>query len=110
MAIRVRKLAKELNRSPTEVLGVLHAIGFTRFRNVNDMLSDQIVSRLKRRYATMSNLCRFRLHRRLSAQTRGLNRHKEQVYSESDLDLTLSQLLGESSVEEEVAPTEQPVN
>ena len=111
MAIRVRKLAKELNRSPTEVLGVLHAIGFTRFRNVNDMLSDQIVSRLKKAIRNHVEPVSIQTASTAVRANQGSEpSHKEQVYSESDLDLTLSQLLGESSVEEEVAPTEQPVN
>ncbi len=48
MAIRVRKLAKELNSDPWVVLGLLHAIGFGRFRLPDDMLSDAVVDAVKR--------------------------------------------------------------
>ncbi|MCB9671977.1 MAG: hypothetical protein H6736_13070 [Alphaproteobacteria bacterium] len=46
MAIRVRKLAKRLGRTPVEVLGVLHAIGIDRYRSPEDMLSDVIEQKL----------------------------------------------------------------
>lgn len=48
MAIRVRKLAKELDRSPGDVLGLLIAIGFPRYRSAEDMLPDDLVDRVKR--------------------------------------------------------------
>lgn len=48
MAIRVRKLAKELNRSPWDVLGVLHALGYRRYRSPEDMLSGPALDRLRK--------------------------------------------------------------
>jgi hypothetical protein len=48
MAIRVRKLAKELNRSPADVIGLLIAIGFPRYRTSEDMVPDELIDRLKR--------------------------------------------------------------
>ena len=47
MAIRVRKLAKELNRDAAEVLGVLAAIGITRYRSPEDMLTGPIEAKLR---------------------------------------------------------------
>ena len=47
MAVRLRKLAKELRRDPAELLGILHALGFARFRSPHDMLSDPIVGQLR---------------------------------------------------------------
>lgn len=48
MSVRIRKLAKELNRSPSEVIGVLHALGFQRYRSAEDMLSDVVEARLRK--------------------------------------------------------------
>lgn len=48
MAIRVRKLAKRLGRSPAEVLGVLHAIGIERYRSPEDMLSGPVEQKVVR--------------------------------------------------------------
>lgn len=47
MAVRVRKLAKELNRSPAEIIGVLHAVGLTRYRSADDMLPSQAEERVR---------------------------------------------------------------
>ncbi len=47
MAVRVRKLAKELNRSPAEIIGVLHAVGLTRYRSADDMLPTQAEERVR---------------------------------------------------------------
>ena len=46
--MRIRKLARELRRSPDEVIGVLHALGFVRFLSADDMLSDTTVQKLRR--------------------------------------------------------------
>lgn len=48
MAVRVRKLARELSRSADEVLGLLHAIGFDRYRSHDDMLPDAMVEAVRR--------------------------------------------------------------
>lgn len=48
MAVRVRKLAKELNRDPYDVIGVLHALGASRYRSPDDMIPDPMVDRVKR--------------------------------------------------------------
>lgn len=48
MAVRVRKLAKELRRTPWEVLGMLHALGFVRYRSPNDMLPDNTAGRVRK--------------------------------------------------------------
>lgn len=47
MAVRVRKLARELKRTPWEVLGLLHALGFSRYRSPEDMLPDTTIARLR---------------------------------------------------------------
>jgi hypothetical protein len=47
VGVRVRKLAKELRRTPSEVLEVLHALGFERYRNPQDMIADPIVARVR---------------------------------------------------------------
>lgn len=47
MAIRVRKLAKELDKEAAEVLGVLAAIGITRYRSPEDMLSGSIEAKVR---------------------------------------------------------------
>ncbi len=48
MAQRVRKLAKQLGRSPWDVLGVLHAMGYVRYRSPEDMLPDSMIVRLRK--------------------------------------------------------------
>ena len=48
MSVRVRKLAKELDRSVGEVLGVLHALGLSRYRNPDDMLPPDAVERVRK--------------------------------------------------------------
>lgn len=48
MAIRVRKLAKKLGRSPKELLGILHAVGITRYRSPEDMLSGPVEGKLRK--------------------------------------------------------------
>lgn len=47
MAVRIRKLAKELSRSSTDLIGVLHALGFQRYRSPDDMLPDSAESKLR---------------------------------------------------------------
>lgn len=47
MAVRIRKLAKEVRRTPEEVLGVLHALGFGRFRSVEDQVSGPVEAKLR---------------------------------------------------------------
>ncbi len=51
MALRVRKLARELNGSSGEVLGLLHELGLERFRSPEDMLSDAIAERVRRAWS-----------------------------------------------------------
>ena len=43
-----RKLAKELNRSAAEVIGVLHALGYQKYRSPEDLISDQVEARLRK--------------------------------------------------------------
>ena len=38
MAVRVRKLAKDLQRTPAAVVGMLHALGQSRYRSADDMI------------------------------------------------------------------------
>ncbi len=47
MAIRVRKLARELERSPAEVVGLLHALGHDRYRSADDQIPDPLVPKLR---------------------------------------------------------------
>lgn len=47
MAIRVRKLARELDRSPAEVVGLLHALGHERYRSAEDQIPDPLVPKLR---------------------------------------------------------------
>lgn len=47
MATRVRKLARELRRTPAEVLGILHQLGYLRYRSSEDQLSDIVVERVR---------------------------------------------------------------
>ncbi len=48
MALRVRKLAKELRREPVEVLGILHALGYTRYRSIEDQLPSTVVAKVRK--------------------------------------------------------------
>ncbi len=52
VGVRVRKLAKELRRTPAEVLGALHALGFERYKTSQDMVSDSIVAKVRRELRT----------------------------------------------------------
>lgn len=47
MATRVRKLARELRRTPAEVLGLLHELGYVRYRTTEDQVSDLVASRVR---------------------------------------------------------------
>jgi len=47
VAIRVRKLARELKRTPGETLGLLHQLGFPRYKNPNDMVTDPIAHKAR---------------------------------------------------------------
>ena len=47
LSLRVRKLARELGRDPGYVLGVLHHLGFSRFRSIQDMLPDRVVNQVR---------------------------------------------------------------
>jgi hypothetical protein len=48
MAVRVRKLAKDLQRTPAVVVGILHALGHTRYRSADDMLPAAIEEAVRR--------------------------------------------------------------
>lgn len=52
MAVRVRKLAKELERTPEDLLLLLHELGFERFRTPDDMVSHEVASKLRRAAAS----------------------------------------------------------
>jgi len=45
--MRVRKLAKELKRSPAQVLGLLHHLGYTRYKSEQDMVGGAALSKLR---------------------------------------------------------------
>jgi len=47
VSLRVRKLARELGKEPAYVLGVLHHLGFSRFRSIQDMLPDRLVGQVR---------------------------------------------------------------
>lgn len=47
MATRVRKLARELRKTPAEVLGILHGLGYLRYRSSEDQLSDLVAERVR---------------------------------------------------------------
>ncbi len=47
MAIRVRKLARELERSAGEVLGLLHHLGYEHYKSDDDMVPDPVVIKLR---------------------------------------------------------------
>ena len=48
MAIRVRKLAKQVRRSPGEVLGLLHHLGYRNYTRVDDMVADTPSEKLRK--------------------------------------------------------------
>jgi hypothetical protein len=48
MAVRIRKLAKELGRSTVELIGVLHALGYDRYSSAEDMLPAVAEAKLRR--------------------------------------------------------------
>ena len=48
MGIRVRKLARELRRSPSEVLGLLQDLGYERYRTPEDMVSDVVAGKIRK--------------------------------------------------------------
>jgi hypothetical protein len=48
MSVRIRKLARELDRNPVELIGVLHALGFQRYRSADDMLTPVVEAKLRR--------------------------------------------------------------
>lgn len=48
MATRVRKLAKETGQPGEHLLGVLRALGYRQYRSVEDMLSQDVVAKLRR--------------------------------------------------------------
>ena len=48
MAIRVRKLAKEVRRSAGEVLGLLHHLGYVNYKRPDDMVADGPADKLRR--------------------------------------------------------------
>ena len=47
MAVRLRKLARELGRTPADVLGLLHLLGFKRYKSSEDMVSDSIAAKAR---------------------------------------------------------------
>ncbi len=48
MAVRVRKLARQIRRSPAEVLGLLHALGFSKYKSAEDMVADAPASKARK--------------------------------------------------------------
>ena len=42
--VRVRKLAKELERTPDDLLLVLKDLGYDRFKSADDMISDEVAA------------------------------------------------------------------
>ncbi|MCB9688549.1 MAG: hypothetical protein H6735_26160, partial [Alphaproteobacteria bacterium] len=48
MALRVRKLARELERSPEDVLLLLKDLGYERYRTPEDLLTDDVVARARK--------------------------------------------------------------
>ena len=48
MALRVRKLARELERSPEDVLLLLKDLGYERYRTPDDLLADDVVARARK--------------------------------------------------------------
>ncbi len=47
MAIRVRKLARQLRKPPVELLGILKSIGIDRYTSPEDMLSGRVEKKLR---------------------------------------------------------------
>ena len=47
MAVRVRKLAKQVSRSPADTLGLLHHLGFSRYKSAEDMIPDRLAARVR---------------------------------------------------------------
>jgi len=47
MATRLRKLARKLGRSPDEVLGLLHRMGYVRYKSGEDMVADPVIAKLQ---------------------------------------------------------------
>ncbi len=48
MAVRIRKLARELDRTPAEILGILGALGIQRYRTPDDMLTPDVEAKVRR--------------------------------------------------------------
>jgi len=48
MATRIKKYAQQTGSTSAQVLGLLHAIGYTRYRSPQDMLPDAAIMRLER--------------------------------------------------------------
>lgn len=48
VAVRVRKLARELDRSPEDVLLLLKDLGYERFRSSDDMISEVVADQLRK--------------------------------------------------------------
>ncbi|MFT7519752.1 MAG: hypothetical protein ACI9MC_001896 [Kiritimatiellia bacterium] len=51
MAIRVKKLARELRCSPERVLGLLHFLGFDRYKSFMDMVADRPAAKVRQAHA-----------------------------------------------------------
>lgn len=47
MPVRVRKLAQDLERTPAQVLGLLHALGFPRYKSSEDQLADPVAAKVR---------------------------------------------------------------
>ncbi len=48
MSLRVRKLARELETSPDDVLRLLREMGYDRYRSPDDLVADDVVARVRR--------------------------------------------------------------
>lgn len=48
MSVRVRKLARELDRSPEDLLLLLHDLGFERFKSADDMMPEPVAEQLRK--------------------------------------------------------------
>jgi hypothetical protein len=59
VAVRVRKLAKELQIEPGRVLALLHHLGFSRYRRSDDMVADGIAQKVRREARNASTLDPF---------------------------------------------------
>ncbi|MFM2162952.1 MAG: hypothetical protein RLZZ383_2464 [Pseudomonadota bacterium] len=51
MAVRVRKLAKDLQRTPAAVVGMLHALGQSRYRSADDMIPAALEESVRRAFS-----------------------------------------------------------